>query len=439
MEAATRSVNQSAPAPTIKVILWALIFLAAMEFTVRGPARYLQASNWNDLSQNYVASKVWLKGQSPADPETFVATWKQQTGSRLDLDDIRTHLAPPPGGLVVLAPVAALPWKIAEVVWLALLLISFAATVWALASIAGFHWNESRTLVFIATCLALAPFQTDIASGNSSIFVIALCVLAIWFARHNRNIASGILFGIACALKPQLGAFLVLYYLVRRRWKLFATAVACTLTLNLAAVLYLQIRGASWIQDYAHNARGFVTSNHIDDFTTENPARFTLINLQVPFFSITGRSSSANLLAFAVVILLVCLWIYFVARKGEHALELLSLATISVIALLPVYHRFYDAALLTVPLAWSIAHAAYSSRTIARLSLLLTTPFLFPGAALLEQLAAHGRVGDTITQSWWWSTIVMPHETWSLLLLSLILLYAMNAAQTGERSFELAA
>jgi hypothetical protein len=81
----------------------------------------------------------------------------------------------------------------------------------------------------------------------------------------------------------------------RRRWQLFVTAVATTAGLALLAALYLQLRGAYWIQDYLHNAQGFVTANSIDDFSTANPDRFTLINLQVPFFSITGHSSSGQL------------------------------------------------------------------------------------------------------------------------------------------------
>jgi hypothetical protein len=295
-----------------------------------------------------------------------------------------------------------------------------------------FRWSELRTLAFVAACLALAPFQTGIASGNTSILVIALCAVAIWAARKNRDFAAGILFGMACAVKPQIGAFVVLYYLVRRRWKLFANAVACTAALNLVAMLYLQLRGASWFQDYLHNARGFVTSNHIDDFTTDNPSRFALINLQVPFFSITGHSSSANFLAFATVVLLVSIWTYWLVKRNPT--ELLSLAAVSVIALMPVYHRLYDATLLTIPLCWCIASAMGPAKAIARASLLLMTPFLLPGAAYLQQLAVHGRVSDSIADSWWWNSLLMPHETWALLGLSLVLLFGMSLGPPGENS-----
>ena len=427
----------------LRVILWILIFVAAAEFVMRGPVRFLrEPTNWNDLSQNYTASKLWLKGQSPSDPRNFSVLWKREGGSHLDLTDIRTHLAPPLGGLVVLAPIAAFPWKIAKMIWLAVLLSSFAMTVWALALAGGFRRRELRTLAFIAACLALAPFQTGLASGNTSILVIGLCALAIWAARRHHDVAAGILFGVACSVKPQIGAFLVLYYLIQRRWKLFSTAVASTAGLIAVAVLYLWVRGASWMQDYLHNARGFVTANNIDDFSAANPIRFTLINLQVPFFSITGQSKSANLLALAVGGILVCAWIYFVVRGRENPPELLCLGAISIIGLLPVYHRFYDAGLLVLPLCWCMTQTSDRpksdrSRRVATVALLLMVPFLAPGTAFLQQLAAHGRVPDAVINAWWWDRVVMSHETWTLLLLGLVLLYGIKLSQSSQSRKEI--
>jgi hypothetical protein len=446
MEAATERLDDRLPASrNLKTILWILILLAAAEFVVRGPVRYLrEPSNWNDLSQNYTASKLWLQGKSPSDPRNFSILWKREADSHLDVTDIRTHLAPPLGELVVLAPIAALPWKLAKMLWLTVLLGTFALTVWALALSAGFRWREDnlRTLAFIAACLALAPFQTGIASGNPSILVIGLCAMAIWAAHRQHDVTAGILFGVACGVKPQIGAFLVLYYLVRGRWKLFATAVSTTAGLVLVAVSYLWLRGAAWTQDYLHNAKGFVTANSIDDFSGANPIRFTLINLQVPFFSITGHSSSANLLAFSVGVLLVCAWLYWIARSNEQGLELLSLGAIAIISLLPVYHRFYDAALLVVPLCWCMTHIGMTrfgaartgerSNRVATAALFLMVPFLVPGTAFLQQLAAHGKVPDAVKHSWWWDRIVMPHETWALVLLCLVLLYAIKMRQSAH-------
>jgi hypothetical protein len=450
MEIEAQSQHDELPSNrNLKTILWILLLLAAAEFVVRGPVRYLrEPTNWNDLSQHYTASKLWLQGKSPSDPRNFSVLWKREADSRLDVTDIRTHLAPPLGELVVLAPIAAFPWKVAKMLWLTVLLGAFALTVWAMALAGGFRWREDnlRTLAFIAACLALAPFQTGIASGNTSILVIGLCAVAIWVARRYHDVAAGVFFGVACGVKPQIGAFLVLYYLMRGRWKLFATAVATTSGLVLIAVTYLWLRGAAWMQDYFHNAKGFVTANSIDDFSGANPIRFTLINLQVPFFSITSRSSSANLLAFAVGGLLLCAWMYWVARvlagRNEQGMELLPLGTIAIISLLPVYHRFYDAALLVVPLCWCMTHIGMTrfgaartgerSNRVAAVALFLMVPFLVPGTAFLQQLAAHGKVPDAVKHSWWWDRIVMPHETWALVLLCLVLLYAIKMRQSAH-------
>ena len=150
-----------------------------------------------------------------------------------------------------------------------------------------------------------------------------------------------------------------------------------------------------------------------------------LINLQVPFYSLTGSSSAANVLAFSVGALLVCAWIYLVLRDREPGSELLALGAIAVICLLPVYHRLYDATLLVIPLCWCLSRPADSLKMISRAALFLMAPFLIPGAAVLQQLSNQGQIPNMITQSWWWTRAIMPHETWFLLALCLVLLYGL--------------
>ena len=428
METATQGQNaNSANIGSLKIILWALLLLAAVEFVVRGPARFLSwPAEWNDLSQNYVASRLWLNGQNPSDPTNFVTLWKQQVGSRLDPSDVRTHSAPPPGTLVIIAPVAALPWRVAKILWLTLLLISFALTIWSLLQVAGFRNDALRTLAFITGALALAPFQTGISGGNETILVVGLCALGISAATSSRDVIAGLLFGLACSLKPHVGSFLVLYYLLRRRWSLFVTALASTAGLALAAILWMDVCGVSWGQDYFHNIKVLATENKIDDFSSVNPARFLLVNLQVPLYSFTGSARFANILAWLGSALLVCVWMYLITRDREGGSELLALGTIAVIGLMPVYHRSYDASLLIIPLCWSVSRVPAQLKNVARIVLLLLAPFVVPGAALLQQLSAHHRVPLAWTNAWWWDCLAMPHETWTLLFLCMVLLYGIK-------------
>jgi hypothetical protein len=423
------NLEQPRASRNLRILLWLLILAAATEFVVRGPARFLQPIDWNDLAQNYAASRLWLRGQNPSNAANFVALWLQEVHSQIEVNSVRTHLAPPLGSLVLLAPIAALPWPAAKIAWTGVLVLAFLLTVLTLVRTAGFRLNEPRTLAFVAGCFALAPFHTGMATGNVSIVVIAACAMGIWAASRGRDVTAGALFAVACSFKPHIGAFFVLYYLVRRRWQVFGSALAFTAGLVLIAALWMQLCGVSWAHDYFRNAKGFVTANRIDDFTSANPIRFMLINLQVPFYSFTGNSALSNLLALSAGVLLVAVWLYWIIRNQEHGSELLALGAIALICLMPVYHRFYDAAVLVIPLCWCLSRPPGKLKGIAGTALLLMAPFLVPGTAILQQAALHGRVPDAVIQSWWWTRVVMPHEAWTLLLLCLVLLCGMALEQ----------
>ena len=416
-----------------RFLLWILLFLAAGEFIVRGPARYLRQTGWNDLAQNYAASRLWLRGQNFANPENFVRLWKEEVGVTLSADTIRTHLAPPPGTLILLAPIAILPWHLANLAWLTVLVTSVGLTIWSLARAAGLRSNEPGTLGFVAFCLALAPFHTGTAAANETILVVTLCALGILAAGEDRDVVAGLLFGAACSLKPHLGSFLVLYYLIRMRWRLFSVALGFTALLAAIAALWMRICGVAWVHDYFHNVNVLATQNKIDDFTSANSIRFMLINLQVPLYSFTHSARSANIIALGTGVIVISVWIYLVIRAGHRQMGLLALATIAVIGLLPLYHRLYDASLLAIPLCWCMSELVGARKTVARMALVPLAAFLVPGAALLQQLERSGRIPQSWTSSWWWEGVVMPHQTWLLCVLALILLYGLATfRQTAE-------
>jgi hypothetical protein len=422
--------NSGTRTRTLNILLYLLLLAAGAEFIVRGPLRFLQApGTWNDLSQNYVGSRLWLTGKNPCDPNNFVQLWRSEGRSHLDVSDIRTHLAPPLGTLVLLAPIAALPWPVAKITWLVILLLAFVLAICFLFRAAGFRIHEPRGILFLGAALALAPFHTGFSSGNSSVLVIAVCVIAIGAAGVGRDVSAGILLGIASSLKPQIGALFVLYYLLRQRWRIFFIASGLTVALALLAALSLQLHTPGWSHDYIDHAKGFVTADKIDDFRADNPIRFTLINLQVPLYAFTGAASTSNILALSLGGILLCVWMYFVLRSAKKNTDWLGLSAIAVLGLLPVYHRFYDAAVLILPLYWSLTCVGGKLRRDAIVALILMTSFLFPGAAWLQSLVLQGRISEAIVHSWYWDRLVMPHEVWTLLLLSLVLLFAMAVRQ----------
>ena len=56
-----------------RILLWMLLLIAACEFVIRGPLRFPYSANWNDLAQNYAATRLWLRGQNFARPENFAS------------------------------------------------------------------------------------------------------------------------------------------------------------------------------------------------------------------------------------------------------------------------------------------------------------------------------------------------------------------------------
>jgi hypothetical protein len=424
----------------------ALLLLASgAEFLVRGPIRLARTgTEWNDFLSPYIQAKAWTKGMNPYSAQNFVLLWPSdkawlqfvaQDAANGTLVAKRGVPSPYPlTSFALLAPFSLLPWPAAQAAWAALNLAAFATSLAALLSLSGVSWREPRALLFLAMGLALAPFHTGIATENPVVLVVGLCVAAVWAANRDRNGASGILLGIAVCLKPQVGLCFLFYYLLRRRWKIAAIVCTWTAVVALIAVSRLAMNGVPWLTTYLENNNSVFGQGAINDFTPANPIWSNMINLQVLLFALAGSAPIARILALMLGALLFGVWLGLSFRYPQSS-QLLHISSLVVISLLPIYHRFYDAALLIWPLCWSllVAKKRKQERRLSTLTLLLILPFLVPGASLLDQLVLQGRIPAVVVDGWWWNAVVMTHQVWALLLLSLLLLYTLHAIR-GEQS-----
>ena len=114
--------------------------------------------------------------------------------------------------------------------------------------------------------------------------------------------------------------------------------------------------------------------------------------------SILGSVHLANVLAMGIGIILLVVWLVSTARRTvPDEFELLDLSVIATVSLLPIYHRFYDAALLVLPLCWAFSPSPpRKKRTVETICLLLMLPFLIPGGTVLQTLQASGRIPSQI-------------------------------------------
>jgi len=410
--------------------LWILLLvLAATEFVIRGPIRSIQVppsgSTWSDITQIYVPSRAWVMGRNPYDPDTFMAFYQKAANPLADRVSFRSHSPHPLTTLVVFSPIACFPWPVARVLWAILMSLIVFPPIILLGSLVN-TGRSIRTIELAAATLALAPLHTGIAVGNVSIVAIALCAIAFWAGLHEKENLAGTLIALAGCLKPQIGALFLLYYLLRKRWRIAWIAIAVGGAVFILGTARLELAGTFWWNDYWHNA-GLMAHNRLMDFADTESLRFTMINLQVVLYGLLPSSRFANAGALLVGLGLWSRWAYSVFRAAAKRSDLLLASTFITIGLLPSYHRNYDAFLLIFPLCWTLSSEALGYRRLRILALLTMAPFLVPGPMMLQSLVDKGIVSPAVAASWWWNDFFMPHQTWLILILSIVLLYALSA------------
>ncbi len=411
-------------------LLWILLLvLSVTEFAIRGPIRSIQVppsgSTWSDITQIYVPSRAWVMGRDPYDPDTFLAFYQRAANPIADRASFRSHSPHPLTTLVVFSPIACFSWPVARVLWAILMSAIVFPAIFLLGSLVDTA-RSVRTIELAAATLALAPLHTGIAVGNVSIMAIVFCVIAFWAALHEKENSAGTLIALAGCLKPQIGALFLLYYFLRKRWRIVWIAIAVGSAVFILGTARLELQGTLWWNDYWHNA-GLMAHNRLMDFADAESLRFTMINLQVVLYGLRPSSLFANAGALLVGLGLWSRWAYSVFGAAAKRSELLIASTFITIGLLPSYHRNYDAFLLIFPLCWALSSEAVGYRRLRALALLIMAPFLIPGPMMLQSLVDKGIVSRSAAASWWWNDFVMPHQTWLILILSIVLLCALSA------------
>jgi hypothetical protein len=419
----------------LKFMLVTLVLLAGGEFIVRGPVRAIRSESFNDLLSPYVQARAWVVGMDPYSVASLLSLWPKEAvhleSSPREIIDgsfLRQHGIPtayPPPCFVLLTPLTLLSWPVANAVWVTLNLIFFACMVCALLSLLDLPYDKKRAYAMWVGALALAPFHTGISRANIAVLAIELSVIAVWAASRNSQIVAAILLALATCLKPQIGLCFVLYYFLGRHWRIFAVTAAVVVAITAVALTRLQVSHVVWLRDYMNDNRALLSSGALSDFTPANPIRFGLVNLQIVSYQLVRTRLGANLVAMTVVGAMFGAWLFFRLRAKGRQPQVLTLSALAVLSLLPLYHRFYDAALLILPMGWYIARYPHPKPKLLRLGPLLLVPFLLPGGSILEVLRDRGRIPRGLASAEWWNLIVMPHQVWALLALGAILLYEM--------------
>lgn len=397
---------------------YSLVFVAFVFFLLRGPIRGMHTDGFNDFAGSYTITHIWAQGLDCYSPKVNVDQWVKdgrpqwqfvlKAGKATTLNGSGSGL---PSSIPFIAPFTLLPAIVSDKVW-----IGFTAGALVAMLLVLFR---SRSLPFLALALSLAPLHTGIRGGNASILVIA-CLGFSYFWRVERPIIAGILLGIAGCFKPHLAGAGLLFFIVERTWRPVIVSVLTGLAATAIFTLRLEFTpiGASWIPGLFTRTLAIGYTGGPDDFSLVNPARYELVNLQVILGSVLSERSVINAIAIGIVVVLVALWAYAMVRREVP--PLLGFAAINLILLLPSYHRTYDAGVIVFALAaaatlrdgWKIAAAFI--------------PFIAPIPSAIMHLVATGRLPGSLLENKPFVLLVLCHEVWILLAVTLFLLAMMQ-------------
>ncbi len=380
--------------------LWAILLLQlaaaylllGIWFTMTG------ADGWNrsgnaigvDFIQYYAASGLALEGDAAGvyDRETLFQAERDVVAA----DPGQWPWSYPPTFLLVVLPLAKLPYMASLGLWLASSL--------ALLLFVGYRiWPHPITPVLV---LLYPAVGNSIFSGQNGCLSAALLGAGLMLVRR-RPWLAGILIGLL-SFKPNLGLLIPLALLAGGHWRVFAGAGLTTLAF---AGLSLAAFGLAPWQAFVDNL-GFV-AEMIESrrATLENmPTLFSLVYLPSGPLWLAYALQAAGLVGAAGFVI----WLW----RRPARLEVQAAGLLLALPLTAPYFQFYDLAMLALAALWLALAAGedgWRRGERAGLALLWLAPVLL-----------------------WVVALWLGVQLWPLLLVALLVLVARRARGDGGRA-----
>lgn len=316
-----------------------------------------------DFGGIYVGSRCVLHHHDPYDPNAALQEFKSEGGVFPAKDPALEKIIPIvitvgvnlPTALFLVAPLAMLSWAAAQALWILLTVALLLVAGYLMWSLSG---RAAPVLSGVLISIMLLNCEQLLMVGNVAGIAVSLCVIAAWCFLRNRYVVAGIvLLALSLALKPHDSGFVWLYFLLAggamRKRALQVLAVAGII--GILAAIWIAPSSPHWIQELHanHVAVSRVGSTSDPAITGITSGKVgSILDLQAALSVWVKNPHTYNLISFLVVGVAIAVWLVPVLRRQRtQESHLLAIAAISVLTLLPVYHRPYDAKLLllTVP------------------------------------------------------------------------------------------
>jgi hypothetical protein len=406
-------------------IVWTLLIVwilaATSELGFRGIRRALSDSR--DFAVVYASARTFAAGKNPYDSAALESSWLQANQGHPDDPNPLDLALYPPTTYLLLSPLALLDWNHARWVWLLINLIGVAVLVVTLTR----YWPQ-KLPPWSAACVAafilgFGPIHTGITKGQLAVVVTAILALAFVAQARHAVVPAAILIGLAASLKPQIAAPVIVLYLVQRQWNAITIVAGVTSLLLCMAAIRLSWAGVSsvhWVGSMLGNISLAAQPGGVYDSSPTNPLAFQLLNLAPLLRRLTANQAAIALLLAAVGIV-VC---YFLWKRAQS--DSTAFATVCVLGLVLLAHRYYDAAVLVFVFAWALCW----KKTAGWIAIAGCLVMAFPVPALLIS-SGHTRAPAALSQTLWDAVVIQQHS-WVLLIVLAALTTALAQRPTGS-------
>ena len=409
-----------------------VLVVSAIIFLVVGAQRAFRFSH--DLVPVYTGAGCLLSGCNPYDTVQLEKQLLRRGGHAVDLPSWEIDMPVyPPSTFLALSPLTLIRYPLARLLWFlmnASLFITSAALVIS-ACPASYRWIASILGSFI-----LATSGILLVVGQPATLSISLLIISSYLLLRARFLPlCALLLMVALAVKPQLAGLIVLYFLAQKiYWRYAFTALAGALVLLLSAVLILQVHpdSANWLSTLRGNLSATLSSGGSADPRPANQVAIGDTNLQSLTSIFFADTRTFNFAAYAVFLVLLSLWITAVPWSNiSPEMHYLALASLSVLSLLPVYHRFYDTRLLllTVP---AVIAVLQKRRVLGSLILVVTVLAVVSVQYRVQVFLVHHGEWQTVLQHKFLFILLLRQQNIELLILFGLYLVAILSARFSK-------
>jgi len=292
----------------------------------------------------------------------------------------------PPYSLVLFAPLACLPYRLAELAWFVVNMGMLLALPFALRRRS--QWRDKTIAAELLAPVLFLPVVLALMQGQPSILLLLLFAIAFAALAHGNDARAGMVLAFG-TLKPQLVLPMLLALVIWRKWRTLAAFVSTSIALLGVSIAIVGWR-AAW--EYP---RALMKFNQLSgNLAGEHPA--SMPNLRgCLYLLLQARSSGAAGITAALSLLLLLAMAMLLTRRARVSPTSYSLVV--VVTLLVSYHAYlHDDSLLLLPVLlmtqqvrrvrWTVSHAVLAA-TMAGLYVVPVLPVSLAATAI-QMMAA---------------------------------------------------